>query len=150
MTTVDNSYIKEIAAVYDDRGDIHWYERPAGTNYQLQIRAVSDEMGRFLKEVWGGRLHNRTRTGGFDYSCSGKNADDLALAVLPYVVKAKDLLQLVCEARKEWNTMGHKLSPQHRLLRVEVAKEVQKARARLWKVRGKQLSDALKKYAEEE
>lgn len=62
-----------------------WKESAAGTSSQLQCFALPDDLSLFARNNFNGRLRPRRRSGGYDWTLSGHDADSLAQAILPYL-----------------------------------------------------------------
>ena len=83
-TTADD-WLRRLASCFDQRGDVLWKESAAGTSSQLQCFALPDDLALFARNNFNGRLRPRRRSGGYDWTLSGQDADALAQAILPHL-----------------------------------------------------------------
>jgi hypothetical protein len=84
-TITADDWLRRLANCFDQRGDILWKESAAGTSSQLQCFALPDDLALFARNNFNGRLRPRQRSGGYDWTLSGRDADALAQAILPHL-----------------------------------------------------------------
>lgn len=138
-----DDWLRRLANCFDQRGDILWKETSAGTSSQLQCFALPDDLALFARNNFNGRLKPRRRSGGYDWTLSGHNADSLAQAILPYLQEpeARALCKAFVEHREAIQVYRNaastrKISPAEKSWRREIEGVFKELRLQLRTSRG--------------
>lgn len=142
-TTTADDWLRRLANCFDQRGDVLWKESAAGTSSQLQCFALPDDVALFARQNLRGRLRPRRRSGGYDWTLSGRDADDLAAAILPYLQEPqlRALYKAYVEHREaikvyREDASSRKISPAEKAWRREIEVLFKELRLQLRKARG--------------
>lgn len=142
-TTTADDWLRRLASCFDQRGNLLWKESAAGTSSQLQCFALPDDLALFARNNFNGRLRPRRRSGGYDWTLSGRDADSLAEAILPHLqqpqmralykayVEHREAIRVYRDAAKT-----RKISPAEKAWRREIEGIFKELRFQLRKARG--------------